>query len=224
MSTRATPESRWATLRLAMVRDQLKARGISDPRVLGAFMGVPREAFVEARLRPYAYEDRPLPIPEGQTISQPYIVALTVESLALKGTERVLEIGTGSGYEAAILSELAAHVYSVERAPRLADFARDHLLRAGFRTVQVLCGDGTLGWAEHAPFDAIAVSAGGPCVPAALLEQLTVGGRLVIPVGSEDNQTLVRVTQSRPGVFDEEALSPVRFVPLIGAQGWTEPG
>ena len=218
LSTQASP----AEARRAMVRGQLESRGIADPRVLAAFMSVPRQAFVEAPLRPYAYEDRPLLIPEGQTISQPYIVALTVESLALTGTERVLEIGTGSGYEAAILSALAARVYSVERFPRLAEFARHNLLRAGFGTVELLCGDGTLGWPAHAPFDAIAVSAAGPVVPPALLEQLAVGGRLVIPVGSEENQVLTRVTQKRPGVFDAEEISPVRFVPLIGAQGWTE--
>lgn len=208
--------------RHAMVREQLEARGIADPRVLAAFERVPREKFVTRNERSEAYDDRPLPIGEGQTISQPYIVALTVESLRLKGTERVLEIGTGSGYEAAILSELARHVFSVERLARLARFARENLARAGYPAVQVRVDDGTLGWPEHAPFDAIAVSAGAPSLPRPLLEQLAVGGRLVIPVGPEEAQTLVRVTQPALGVFEEEELTPVRFVPLVGAEGWSE--
>ena len=205
-----------------MVREQLEARGITDRRVLAAFERVPRETFVTRNERIEAYDDRPLPIGEGQTISQPYIVALTVQSLGLRGTERVLEVGTGSGYEAAILSELAQEVFSVERLPRLARFARENLARGGFSGVRVRVDDGTLGWPEHAPFDAIAVSAGAPSVPRPLLEQLAVGGRLVIPVGPEEAQTLVRVTQTAHGVFDEEELSSVRFVPLVGAEGWPE--
>jgi protein-L-isoaspartate(D-aspartate) O-methyltransferase len=207
--------------RHAMVRDQLKARGIHAPRVLAAFERIPREFFVPEASRASAYEDEPLPIGEGQTISQPYIVALTVESLELVGTERVLEIGTGSGYEAAILSELAAAVFSVERIPSLASFSKANLARAGISSVRVACGDGSLGWVEHAPYDAIAVSAGAPNVPPALLSQLAVGGRLVIPVGDEDDQALLRITHPRRGEFYEEELIPVRFVPLIGAEGWT---
>lgn len=222
MSVNLPHPSSFASARRDMVESQLEARGIRDPRVLAAFRHVPRETFVPSGLQAYAYDDRPLPIGEGQTISQPYIVALTVEALALRGHERVLEIGTGSGYEAAILSALGASVYSVERLTSLAASARENLARAGFPGVHVLCADGTLGWAEHAPYDAIAVSAAAPAVPAALLEQLAVGGRLVLPVGSDTDQMLLRVTQVRHGEFREEELEPVRFVPLIGAQGWND--
>jgi protein-L-isoaspartate(D-aspartate) O-methyltransferase len=207
--------------RRSMVRDQLATRDIRDPRVLAAFERIPRELFVPENLRANAYDDQPLPIGEGQTISQPYIVALTVQSLELEGTERVLEIGTGSGYEAAILSELAASVYSVERIPSLVHFARQNLTRARVSGVRVACGDGSLGWAEHAPYDAIAVSAAAPDVPPALLSQLAVGGRLVIPVGADEDQVLLRITHTLDGAFHQQELTPVRFVPLIGAEGWS---
>jgi protein-L-isoaspartate(D-aspartate) O-methyltransferase len=204
-----------------MVSRQLAARGISDPRLLDAFRRVPREAFVGGDLADFAYRDMPLPIADGQTISQPFIVAVTIDALKLRGDERVLEIGTGSGYAAAVLSLLAREVFTVERHERLAATARDRLARLGHSNVHVLCADGTLGWPEHAPYDAIAVAAGGPSVPRALVEQLAPGGRLVIPIGpDESSQILVRLTRSATGKLNVEELMDVRFVPLIGAQGW----
>jgi protein-L-isoaspartate(D-aspartate) O-methyltransferase len=209
--------------RAQMVKLQLEGRGISDPRVLEAFRAVPREAFVPDELAEFAYRDAPLPIGEEQTISQPYIVAVTMEALGLTGNERVLEIGTGSGYAAAVLSRTAKEVFTVERLESLATQARERLERLGYGNVQVLHGDGTLGWPEHAPYDAIAVAAGGPEVPKALLSQLAPGGRLVIPVGpDESSQTLMRVTREGPETFREEPLTAVRFVPLIGEQGWPD--
>jgi protein-L-isoaspartate(D-aspartate) O-methyltransferase len=206
-----------------MVDVQLAERGISDALVLAAFRSVPRERFVPPQLAQLAYRDAPLPIGEGQTISQPYIVALTLQALRLDGRERVLDVGTGSGYSAAILSRIAKEVFTVERHEALAATARERLAKLGLRNVHVLHGDGTLGWPEHAPFDAIAVAAGSPEVPRALLEQLTIGGRLVIPVGPDQStQMLVRVTKEARDVYRQEALAEVRFVPLIGAQGWPE--
>ena len=208
-----------------MVELHLARRGISDPRVLEAFRTVPREAFVPPELAEFAYRDAPLPIGEGQTISQPYIVALTVEALGLRADERVLEIGTGSGYAAAVLSRLAREVYTVERLESLATQARERMAALGYDNVHVLCGDGTLGWPQHAPYDAIAVAAGGPRVPEALRSQLAPGGRLVIPVGAQDEvQILMRVTREGEDSFREEPLLDVRFVPLIGEQGWSEAG
>ena len=207
--------------RALMVDLQLARRGIRDPHVQQAFREVPREAFVPSGLEEFAYKDSPLPIGDGQTISQPYIVALTVEALRLSPGDRVLEIGTGSGYAAAILSRIAKEVYTVERLAELAEQARGRLFRLGYDNVFVHRGDGTLGWNEHAPYDAIAVAAGGPEIPKALLEQLAPGGRLVIPVGPEDVQVLVRITREDGG-FRREELSDVRFVPLIGEQGWPE--
>ncbi len=206
-----------------MVDLQLARRGISDPRVLKAFRAVPREAFLPPELAEFAYRDTPLPIAGGQTISQPYIVAVTAEALGLRGTERVLEIGTGSGYAAAILSCLAKEVFTVERLEPLAEEARERLAGLGYRNVHVLCGDGTLGWLENAPYDAIAVAAGGPEVPKALLSQLSPSGRLVIPIGpDESSQSLVRVVREADGGFRREPIMSVRFVPLIGEQGWPE--
>jgi protein-L-isoaspartate(D-aspartate) O-methyltransferase len=206
-----------------MVEAHLAARGIKSPKLLEAFRSVPREAFVPGELVEFAYEDAPLPIGEGQTISQPYIVAVTIEALELQGSEHVLEIGTGSGYAAAVLSHTAKEVYTVERLDSLAASARERLRRLGYFNVRVLCGDGSLGWPEHAPYDAIAVAAGGPEIPKALLSQLAVGGRLVIPVGPRAGaQTLVRVTRDSETEFRKEGLTDVRFVPLIGEQGWTE--
>ncbi len=208
------------TLRSRMVRRDLAGRGIADGRVLDAMREVPREAFVTPELREFAYEDSPLPIEEGQTISQPWIVARMTEALELEGGERVLEIGTGSGYAAAVLGRVAGEVYSIERHGPLADLAAERLAELGYDNVTVRHGDGTLGWAEHAPYDAIVVTAGGPKVPRALLDQLAPGGRLVIPVGETLNeQRLVRVLRS-DGDFIGEELGPVRFVPLVGAQGW----
>jgi protein-L-isoaspartate(D-aspartate) O-methyltransferase len=208
--------------RRQMVDGQIAARGVADARVLDAMNRVPRERFVPERLRAHAYDDAPLPIGDGQTISQPFIVAFMVEALRLHGGERVLEIGTGSGYAAAVLAEIAAEVYTIERLDTLAAAATRTLADAGYRNVHVRCGDGTLGWPEAAPFDAILVSAGGPEVPASLRAQLAPGGRLVIPVGrTRAAQTLVRVTRSADG-FDTETLEHVRFVPLIGAEGWDD--
>jgi protein-L-isoaspartate(D-aspartate) O-methyltransferase len=203
-----------------MVAVQLAARGISDRRVLAAFRTVPRERFVSGRLAEHAYDDRPLPIDEGQTISQPYIVALTAEALRLQSTDRVLEVGTGSGYAAAILSRVAAEVFSVEWHEALAAQARERLLQLGYRNVEICRGDGTLGWPEHAPYDGIAVAAGGRQIPPALLDQLRVGGRLVIPVGPDEmSQVLLRVTREGPDDFHREALGDVRFVPLVENRG-----
>jgi protein-L-isoaspartate(D-aspartate) O-methyltransferase len=208
-------------LRATMVEHQLRARGIADPRVLAAMGLVAREHFVPTALADQAYADSPLPIGEGQTISQPYIVALMCEALQLAPEDRVLEIGTGSGYGAAVLSCLARDVYTIERRPDLAQRAHDRLRNLGFLDVHVRSGDGTLGWPEHAPFDAIVVTAGGPVVPDHLVAQLAPGGRLVIPVGGEDAQRLVRIKRTSLG-FTTTDLGPVQFVPLIGAGGWPE--
>jgi protein-L-isoaspartate(D-aspartate) O-methyltransferase len=204
-----------------MVDAHLARRGIASPKVLEAFRSVPREAFIAADLAEFAYDDTPLPIGQGQTISQPYIVALTIEALGLKGGERVLEVGTGSGYAAAVLSCVAGEVYTIERVASLAESARERLSRLGFSNVRVTSGDGSLGWPEHAPYDAIAVAAGGPKPPPALLSQLAVGGRLVIPVGSDDaSQVLVRITRDSETDYRTEPITDVRFVPLIGEQAW----
>jgi protein-L-isoaspartate(D-aspartate) O-methyltransferase len=208
-------------LRRRMVERQIEARGVRSPRVLEAMRAVRREGYVPSYLGEFAYDDTPLPIEEEQTISQPYIVAYMVDALGLRGGERVLEIGTGSGYAAAVLAEIAGEVYTIERHERLARTARARLAADGYDNVHVRCGDGTLGWPEAAPFDAIVVAAGGPKVPAALREQLAIGGRLVIPVGETVGlQELVRITRRGPDDYLEEELCGVRFVPLVGAQGW----
>ena len=204
-----------------MVERQIRARGVRDPLVLDAMRHVPRERFVPEHLKDQAYLDRPLPIDAGQTISQPYIVAYMVEALALKGGEKVLEIGAGSGYAAAVLAEIAGEVYTIERHGTLAARASAALHDTGYINVHVLHGDGTLGWEDEAPFDAILVSAGAPFVPEILKSQLAMGGRMVVPVGTDPHaQELVRVTRREKGQFDREDLADVRFVPLIGAQGW----
>jgi protein-L-isoaspartate(D-aspartate) O-methyltransferase len=209
--------------RTRMVDAQLARRAITDKSVLLAFRAVPREEFIPDDLAEFAYRDTPLPISAGQTISQPYIVAFTVQALGLHGGERVLEVGTGSGYAAAILSRTAKDVYTIERIPSLADSARARLLRLGFSNVEVACGDGSLGWPEHAPYDAIAVAAGGPKAPPALLSQLKLGGRLVIPIGpDETSQVLVRITRESEAEYRQEPLTDVRFVPLIGEQAWSD--
>ena len=203
-----------------MVETQLVRRGVSDAMVLDAFRRVPREAFLPPALSEFAYRDTPLPIAEEQTISQPYIVAVTVEALALRGGERVLEVGTGSGYAAAILGHIAGDVFTIERHASLAAEAEERLGRLGHSNVRVRRGDGTLGWPENAPYDAIAVAAGAPEVPHALIEQLAPGGRLVIPIGpDESRQVLTRIVRE-PSGFREEPLTDVRFVPLVGEQGW----
>jgi protein-L-isoaspartate(D-aspartate) O-methyltransferase len=204
-----------------MVAEHLLARGIRDAAVVRAMREVPREAFLPPELERFAYEDGPLPIEEGQTISQPYIVAYMIEALELTGRERVMEVGTGSGYAAAVLSRCAAEVFTVERIATLAETAQARLQELGYRNVAVHLGDGTLGWQEHAPYDAIVVTAGAPDVPAGLLEQLATGGRLVIPVGPTPHlQDLVRVRRLPSGELRREELCGVRFVPLIGEQGW----
>ena len=216
------PNDPFAAQRQAMVETQLMGRGIRDPAVLAAMRTVPREAFVPVDWIDYAYHDRPLPIAEGQTISQPYIVALMTQELQLMPHDRVLEVGTGSGYGAAVLSCIAAHVYTVERLHPLAAVARQRLRALGFHNVQVLAGNGTLGWPEHAPYDGIVVTAEGPSIPQALQAQLAIGSRLIIPVGDPNRQHLMRVIRHREMEFEQETLGEVRFVPLIGAQGWPD--
>jgi len=209
------------TLRNLMVEHQLERRGIRDPLVLEAMRSVPREAFVPPELAEEAYADGPLPIGEGQTISQPYIVALMVEALELSGGERVLEIGAGSGYAAAVLAEIATEVYTVERHAPLAEEAEARLRRLGYGNVQIRVGDGSRGWPEHGPFEAIVVAAGAPEVPEPLKEQLAVGGRLVIPVGrGRTLQDLLRLRRVSETEYVREALGGVRFVPLVGEEGW----
>jgi protein-L-isoaspartate(D-aspartate) O-methyltransferase len=215
-----TNESR----RQRMVSDQLRRRDIVDPHVLAAFGTVEREHFVPGELGGHAYDDAPLPIGSGQTISQPYVVAMTVQALQLRGHERVLEIGTGSGYAAAILSSLAREVETVERIEELAIAAAERLAQMGYTNVRVHHGDGTLGWPPGAPYEAIAVAAGAPRPPRSLLDQLAIGGRLVLPHGDVDHQQLVRITRRDVDRFDQEELGDVRFVPLLGAEGWPERG
>jgi len=214
----------FAALRDMMVTEQLEARGIRDPSVLAAMREVPREEFVPAELAGHAYDDNPLPIGEGQTISQPYMVAYMTEALELARTDRVLEIGTGSGYAAAVLGRLVNEVHTVERIAALAASARARLLGLGCVNVHVHLGDGSAGWPGEAPYDAIVVTAGAPQVPQPLLEQLAVGGRLVIPVGSHTRlQTLVRVRRVGENEYRHESHFDVMFVPLIGEAGWEGP-
>jgi protein-L-isoaspartate(D-aspartate) O-methyltransferase len=212
-----------STLRQKMVKNQLAARGISDPRILDAMRRVPRDAFVSPDLVEYAYEDSPLPIGEEQTISQPFMVALMIDALGLSEEDRVLEIGTGSGYAAAVLAEIAKEVYTVERHASLAEGARKRLEDMGYDNVRVLHGDGTLGWDDHAPYDAIVVAAGGPDIPDPLKDQLAIGGTLVIPTGSSPRQQkLVRVHRISEEEYLREDLGQVRFVPLVGKAGWED--
>ena len=206
-----------------MIDYQLLARGLYDQAVLDAVNAVAREAFVPTELVEFAYSDTPLPIAASQTISQPYIVALMTAALKLKPGDRVLEVGTGSGYAAAILAEIAGKVFTIERHKILADSARSKLEELGYDNILVLHGDGSLGWPEHAPFDAIVVAAGGPEVPAGLKQQLAIGGRLVIPVGTSlRTQKLLRVTRIGEHEYEQDDLGGVRFVPLIGAAGWED--
>jgi protein-L-isoaspartate(D-aspartate) O-methyltransferase len=208
-----------------MVDVQISGRGIRDRYVLEALKRVPREAFVEPGFEEFAYEDGPLPIGEGQTISQPYIVALMIEAAEIKPGDSVLEVGAGSGYAAAVMGQIADRVYAIERHPSLGKSAQQRLKKLGYDNVELRIGDGTRGWPEAAPFDAILVAAGGPEVPPALKEQLAVGGRLVIPVGEEERyQSLIKLTRKSDAQFEEENLGAVAFVPLIGEQGWAEDG
>jgi protein-L-isoaspartate(D-aspartate) O-methyltransferase len=205
---------RFSGERRHMVETQLRARGIRDPRLLQAMAAVPRHEFVDARYRDQAYEDHPLPIDAGQTISQPYIVALMLELLQLDPSSKVLEIGTGSGYQAAVLSQLAGHVYTVERHPELARQAAETLSRLGLTNVVVLTGDGSLGLAEQAPFDAIVVAAAAAQIPPALFEQLREGGRMIIPVGPPEAQEL-QLVRKQDGMALISMREGCRFVPLI---------
>jgi protein-L-isoaspartate(D-aspartate) O-methyltransferase len=209
--------ARFTTLRLQMVEEQLRQGGINDERVLQAMATVPRHIFVPPSLQSHAYEDGPLPIGEEQTISQPYIVALMSESLQLTGTETVLEVGTGSGYQAAVLSHLAKRVYSIEIIPQLAETARERLQQLGYSNVIVIVGDGNLGWPSARPYDAIMVTAAAPRIPQALVDQLAEGGRMVLPVEVGDEQRLLRLRKVK-GAVTQEDLGLVRFVPLVKGQ------
>src|SRR3954465_15606192 len=214
-----------ARARSRMVDVQVARRGVRDSYVLEALRRVPREAFVEPGFEEFAYEDGPLPIGEGQTISQPYIVALMIEAAEVKPGDNILEVGAGSGYAAAVMSQIADRVYAIERVPSLAEAARRRFERLGYDNIELRVGDGTTGWPETAPFDAILVAAGGPDVPPALKEQLAIGGRLVIPVGEDlHDQSLLKITRKSETAFEAEDLGAVRFVPLIGEQGWAEDG
>ena len=212
-------EHDYTSARLVMVRSQLQRRGITDARVLQAMREVPRHLFVPPEWRHEAYSDRPLPIGDEQTISQPYMVAIMTQNLALQGHEHMLEIGTGSGYQAAVLSRLAAHVSSIEYFADLADSARALLQRLGYINVEVIVGDGGLGLPAQAPYDGIIVAAAAPHVPQPLLAQLAEGGRLVIPVGSATRQELCIITRHGDDYAQERSV-PCRFVPLLGEEGW----
>ena len=212
-------ENHYQTFRLHMVEEQLERRGIVDPRVLHAMREVPRQLFVPEMSQMWAYEDHPLPIGHGQTISQPYIVALMLQALKLRGNEHVLEVGTGSGYQAALLGKLATHVCTVEVIPELAQSARAVLGYLGYDNVEVVAANGSIGWLPGAPYDAIVVAAAAPLVPPSLVEQLKDGGRLVLPVGSRYEQKLLRVWK-RGNTTETEDLGECAFVPLVGEEGW----
>ena len=213
---------KFAAARRAMVEEQVRRRGIASPRVLEALLSVPRHEFVPAEFQADAYADKPLPIGEGQTISQPFMVGAMTEALELAGSERVLEIGTGSGYQAAVLSRLAREVISVESHTSLALAAQERLVRLGYANVHVHNGDGSLGFADAAPYDAILITAAAPGIPPLLEGQLREGGRLVIPVGSQENQELLQA-RKESGVLHSRVLFDCRFVPLLGRYGWTRP-
>ncbi len=209
--------------RQAMVDRQLRQRDITDPHILDAFLTVPREEFVSRDYRHLAYGDHPLPIEAGQTISQPYIVALMVEAAGIKPGDKVLEVGAGSGYAAAVISRIAARVVGIERQHALVDVARERVKKLGYDNVHIVEGDGTMGWPEEAPYDAILAAASGSHVPQPLLDQLAPGGRLVMPVGQPGwVQELVKVTKEKDGSTSQENLGGVRFVPLIGEEGWND--
>jgi protein-L-isoaspartate(D-aspartate) O-methyltransferase len=204
-----------------MVKNQLVTRGIKDPRVLETMRKVPRDRFIEEALVGEAYNDHPLPIGHQQTISQPYIVALMTEALELTGNEKTLEIGTGSGYQTAILADLSRKVYTVERIRALMVSSRNILAELGYNNILFKAFDGTLGWKEHEPYDAIIVTAGAPKIPQPLLDQLADGGRLIVPVGNRFSQELIKIT-NRQGDYDQENLGGCRFVDLVGVHGWKD--
>src|SRR5215467_1934910 len=217
------PESNdFAPQRAEMIEKQLKRRGIEDRGVLAAMLAVPRHEFVATELRSRAYEDSALPIGIGQTISQPYIVAAMTSALRLQPTDRALEIGTGTGYQAAVLSVLAKEIFSIEHLPELASAASQKLAGLGYHNAHVHCGDGTFGLPECAPFDAMLVAAAAPAAPQPLLAQLAEGGRMIIPVGDEDNQEL-QLIEKHAGAFSTKILEGCRFVPLVGHHGWQNP-
>ena len=218
-ASRVRPDDSFAPLRRAMVEGQLRARGIADERVLAAMERVPRELFVPPEERSCAYEDEALPIGFGQTISQPYMVARICETLSLRGPERVLDVGSGSGYQAAVLAELAAEVFTVERLPELAERARENLAEAGYDRVSVHVGDGSLGLPDHGPFGAIAVAAAAPELPQTLYEQLEIGGRLAVPLGRRSSQRLAVAVRTPEGPAVARSV-PCRFVPLVGREGF----
>lgn len=219
MASAVNPEFRGARRRLV---DLLQAGGITDPTVLRAIEETPRHLFVPTGVRHRAYEDSSIPIGNGQTISQPSVHARYLQLLRLTGSERVLEIGTGSGYQTYLLSHLAEQVFSIERVGPLLDKAREVLRDCGVRNVSLLLGDGTIGWRQYAPYDAILVSAASPSIPQPLLDQLAVGGRLLIPLGEREEQMLTMVTRL-PDRFERRDIVPVRFVPLLGTHGWSSP-
>lgn len=219
MVARPVVESEFRGARQRLV-DTLREKGIRDLSVLRAMEQTPRHAFVPTGLRHRAYEDAPLPIGNGQTISQPWVHARYLELLELTGKERVLEIGTGSGYQTVLLAHLVAQVFSIERIPALFQQAREAIQRAGVRNVSLLMGDGTVGWREYAPYDAILVGAGAPSLPQPLVDQLAEGGRLLVPVGDRDEQKLI-VAQRKGGNIETREVAPVRFVPLLGTHGWS---
>lgn len=204
-----------------MVQEQIIARGVGDARVIAAMRRIPRHLFVDPGLDNRAYDDSALPIGDKQTLSQPYMAARMTEALGLSGAEKVLEIGTGSGYQTVLLAELCFNVFSVEKIRVLSRKARSLLDRLEYQNIALHVGDGTIGWSEHAPYDAIIVTAGAPHAPKPVLDQLAVGGRLVIPVGDEQTQTLVRLTRTRSR-FKEERLGECKFVKLLGKYGWQE--
>jgi len=214
--------AKFAAQRLAMVNDQLRRRGLRDERVLAVMADLPRERFISPRFRHEAYADRPVPIGSGQTISQPYVVALMTQELDVQPTHRVLDVGAGSGYQTAILARLAGEVFAIERIDELARRAEDALAGLGLSNVTLTTGDGTLGWPDHAPFDRILCGAAGPDVPEAWVEQLADGGRIVMPAGGAEVQDLVAIDK-RGGRITRRTLCGVRFVRLIGRQGWPEP-
>ena len=209
--------------REAMVDRQLKRRGISEQHILDAFMAVPREAFVAPDYAHAAYSDYPLPIEAGQTISQPYIVALMIQAAGIKSGDTVLEVGAGAGYAAAVISRIAERVIAIERQHELVEVARERMQRLGYDNVEIVEGDGTKGWRDEAPYDAILAAASGSHVPRPLVEQLAPGGRIVIPLGDPGwVQELVKVTKQEDGILKQENLGGVRFVPLIGEEGWSD--